>query len=112
MEKSISATGTAILLDYTWPGNVRELENVIERLMVTTKENQISEDEIKFCLVSRNEKIKKAKSFKDKVDDFEIQLIKSYSSQADSIKEISKIADINESTLRKKIKKYGLKIKN
>ena len=112
MEKTITPTGIAILLDYTWPGNVRELENVIERLMVTTKENQISEDEIKFCLASRNEKFKKAKSYKKKVDDFEIQLIKSYSSQADSIKEISKIANINESTLRKKIKKYGLTIKN
>ena len=29
------------LLDYDWPGNVRQLENVIERAVLVTKENEI-----------------------------------------------------------------------
>ncbi|MBN1546630.1 MAG: sigma-54-dependent Fis family transcriptional regulator [Syntrophaceae bacterium] len=31
---------------YPWPGNVREMENIIERLVLVAKENQISLDDI------------------------------------------------------------------
>jgi len=32
------------LVDYTWPGNVRELENAIERAVVLSRENVITEE--------------------------------------------------------------------
>jgi len=37
----ISTEGIQILENYTWPGNVRQLENIVERLMVRTKEDYI-----------------------------------------------------------------------
>ncbi len=34
------------LIDYPWPGNVRELENVIERAVVLSRSDTISEDDL------------------------------------------------------------------
>lgn len=35
--KEIDSKTIAILMKYPWPGNVRELQNIIERLVITTK---------------------------------------------------------------------------
>lgn len=42
--EGISHAGMNVLLQYEWPGNVRQLENVVERLMVRTKERHIKTD--------------------------------------------------------------------
>ncbi|HWR84213.1 MAG TPA: sigma-54 dependent transcriptional regulator [Candidatus Deferrimicrobium sp.] len=34
-----------LLMKYHWPGNVRELENLVERAVVTTKGDQLTEDD-------------------------------------------------------------------
>ncbi|MDD2484852.1 MAG: sigma 54-interacting transcriptional regulator [Eubacteriales bacterium] len=39
--KMIDAAAMSILLRYPWPGNIRELQNIIERLVITTKDNMI-----------------------------------------------------------------------
>jgi DNA-binding NtrC family response regulator len=39
--KRISADALAALEEHTWPGNVRELENLMQRLIVTTRHNEI-----------------------------------------------------------------------
>ncbi len=40
-EKRLSPEAAQLLLTYPWPGNVRELRNVLERLILTVKENVI-----------------------------------------------------------------------
>ncbi len=45
--KGISKEGLNLLKSYSWPGNVRELENLIERIILTVKEDRISAQEIK-----------------------------------------------------------------
>jgi PAS domain S-box-containing protein len=39
--EGVSHGGMNLLVSYDWPGNVRQLENVVERLMVRTKERYI-----------------------------------------------------------------------
>ena len=39
--KTIDSNAMAILIRYPWPGNVRELENIIERLVITTRKDTI-----------------------------------------------------------------------
>jgi DNA-binding NtrC family response regulator len=39
--KQISADALAVLEEHTWPGNVRELENLIQRLIITTRHQEI-----------------------------------------------------------------------
>lgn len=42
-KKSITASAMQVLQSYTWPGNVRELQNVIERAVVLSAGNDITE---------------------------------------------------------------------
>jgi transcriptional regulator with PAS, ATPase and Fis domain len=43
---AISPEAIKLLADYAWPGNVRELENVIERLVVTGRNNTVAPDDL------------------------------------------------------------------
>ncbi len=43
---AISPEAIKLLSDYAWPGNVRELENVIERLVVTGRNNTVMPDDL------------------------------------------------------------------
>ena len=109
LEKTISPRASKMLLDYHWPGNVRELENIIERLVVTSK-GEITDTNVSENLqVNKIDFVEKS-NFKDKVIEYEISLINYYASISDSIKDMSDKAQINESTLRKKIDRYNLDI--
>ncbi len=44
--KGIDADAFQALCDYPWPGNVRELENVIERLIVTGRHEQVRPEDL------------------------------------------------------------------
>jgi len=44
--KGIDGEAFQALCDYPWPGNVRELENVIERLIVTGRHEQVRPDDL------------------------------------------------------------------
>jgi len=44
--KGIEPDAFAALTDYSWPGNVRELENVIERLVVTGRHEQVKLEDL------------------------------------------------------------------
>jgi len=43
--KGIDQPVLRLLVKYHWPGNVRELENLVERAVVTTKNDYLSEDD-------------------------------------------------------------------
>jgi Nif-specific regulatory protein len=53
---TISPNVLDILLNYEWPGNVRELENTIERTVVMSRGNTITEAELPISI--RNQTIK------------------------------------------------------
>src|SRR5690606_29351815 len=42
LNKSISPEVIERLLEYDWPGNVRELQNIVERMVVLTRDEIIS----------------------------------------------------------------------
>ena len=43
---AIAPEAIKLMSDYAWPGNVRELENVIERLVVTGRNNTVAPDDL------------------------------------------------------------------
>jgi len=45
-EKEIAPETMKLLLRYRWPGNVRELRNVVERLIITVREQRILPDHL------------------------------------------------------------------
>ncbi|MDD4178866.1 MAG: sigma-54 dependent transcriptional regulator [Candidatus Margulisbacteria bacterium] len=44
--KGISKEALRLLMDYAWPGNIRELENLIERLIVLTKDGVLGTEKL------------------------------------------------------------------
>jgi DNA-binding NtrC family response regulator len=44
--QSVSESALAMLMDYAWPGNVRELENVIERAVTLSRNENIVPDDL------------------------------------------------------------------
>ena len=109
-DKVISPNCKKFLINYSWPGNVRELENIIERLVVTSDDDVIDVKHVEDFINNFYTKIDEGKTFKEKVESYEKKLILEYSKQVSSIKELSVLAGINESTLRKKIERYNLNI--
>jgi len=47
-KKVISEDALEILKNYSWPGNIRELQNIIERLMIMSKHNLITPEDIPY----------------------------------------------------------------
>jgi len=45
-QKQISEEALGKLMNYSWPGNIRELENIIERCVVITQTNHITEEDL------------------------------------------------------------------
>jgi len=50
IEKELSPEALNALYDYYWPGNVRELENVVHRLVISSSEVVISDEEVEDIL--------------------------------------------------------------
>ena len=53
LNRSISNASIDALVEYDWPGNIRELENTIERLVLSTDEYMIRNDNLPLKMKSR-----------------------------------------------------------
>lgn len=88
------------LVAYKWPGNVRELENLIERLVVLSKGDLI-------CIEALPEKIKSdfpnVQTNNQEKENLE-KLYKYYK----STRKVANIMGVNQSTVVRKMKKYGI----
>ncbi len=100
-----------ILKNYDWPGNTRELKNLVERLVIISREGKITAE-----LIPNEFKAKFAKPTKPKgqglvemVQNLEINLIKgALEKSAGNKNKAAEILNIPVSTLRSKIEKYNL----
>lgn len=114
--KKISAEAKDILIKYNWPGNVRELENTVERLVVTVEEDVILPHHLPENLKEINIPLKVVNvdgiiPLKDAVEMVERQLLHKAVEQCNSTYDIAKILGVNQSTVVRKIQKYGIKLK-
>jgi two-component system nitrogen regulation response regulator NtrX len=113
--KEVSQEALQLLERYEWPGNVRELKNLVERLMIMTKERLIQAKDIPSPF-NRSpdigeglESVLGLGSLKDARGEFEKVFIESKLREFNG--NISQTADaigIERSNLHKKIKAYGL----
>ena len=112
--KLLSSKAMKLLIEYDWPGNVRELENEIERLVVTSESEMIEEEDILMGDIEKKWSINmdNSKSFKENVYDYEKILLEDYIEKTKDINELSEITKLEISTLRKKAKRLGLKLKS
>lgn len=109
-QRNVTVTKQAVqlLLHYSWPGNVRELKNVIERMVITTDEDEITERLIKQFLPS-NPIISPHKPIitgiiplKEAIESVEEQLILKAMKQYRSVKLAAQALGVSQPTMSRK----------
>jgi DNA-binding NtrC family response regulator len=65
---TVSTEAMAILMNHSWPGNVRELENVIQRAVLMSKNNAITENELIFDILPGEENQPQQKNYLQQLD--------------------------------------------
>lgn len=112
--KIISPQSINQLKAYPWPGNVRELQNVIERLYVISKNNQISPQLIASQLSGTDisdpqDQLPIHQSLDDCLYQYEKKLIRQALEESHGIKNrAAKLLGIKTNTLYYKLEKYDL----
>lgn len=113
MDKSLSDGAAKELTNYSWPGNVRELKNVIERLVVSGEQNEISGFQIRLCLAGVQENKMAATglnseqaSLADMMYAYEKQIILEAVEEYGSMSAAAAKLGVNRSTISRKIKGY------
>ena len=109
--KSISPDALSILLKYPWPGNIRELQNIIERLVITTSHNVITEDDIFIFIKEADEdnQINYADtSLAAALERAEKEILSRALENYKSTRAIARVLKVSQPTIVRKLNKYGL----
>jgi DNA-binding NtrC family response regulator len=72
--KQVGADALAALEEHTWPGNVRELENLIQRLIITTRHQEIGPADLPSRVVEQSVAASEAILLPDGGTDFDGQV--------------------------------------
>ena len=109
--KSISPEAMAILLNYPWPGNIRELQNIVERLIITSSSDLITEEDI-FIFIKEaadQNKIPAADtSLSAALAKAEQEILRQALERYGSTRAIARVLRISQPTVVRKLQKYGL----
>ncbi|MBM4270633.1 MAG: sigma-54-dependent Fis family transcriptional regulator [Deltaproteobacteria bacterium] len=113
-EKSIAYDAMAKLMAHDWPGNVRELKNIIERLVITVPQDEISANDVPLLGAERQTldasvPLSLADSLREAKMEFEKKYIVKKLLEFDG--NISKTAEaigLERSNLHRKIKRYRI----
>ncbi|MGB4439142.1 MAG: sigma 54-interacting transcriptional regulator [Sedimentibacter sp.] len=104
-------------LAYGWPGNIRELKNIIERLLLMADNAFIDTDlfaenlmlnETGTSSIHNNMILTDNKTLKEKIDDYEKEIIETTLAVSKNMKEVAGRLGIDISTLVRKKQKYNL----
>ena len=109
--KSISPVALSILLKYPWPGNIRELQNIIERLVITTSHNVITEDDIFIFIkeAAEDNQINYADTtLAAALERAEKEILSRALENYKSTRAIARVLKVSQPTIVRKLNKYGL----
>lgn len=114
-DKKISPAAYESLLQYNYPGNIRELKNIIERLVIVSKDKEITADDVQKVIKFNNpshgnneNKEIKIVPLKEGVANFEKQLLIEVAKKYKSTREQARVLGVDQSTIVKKRQKYLL----
>jgi transcriptional regulator with PAS, ATPase and Fis domain len=117
----ISNEALQVMKGYRWPGNIRELENVIERAFIVENSNQITAASLPENVHDTKQAVHKTvpfgyvgpldfDAFKDQMEkDFIVSALKANNGR---INQTVALANIPKNTLLRKIRKYGINVKD
>lgn len=99
-----------LFMSYEWPGNIREMENVLERIVVTSKTSVVIEKDLPFFTYNPDTRkaitVNKVISWEQAMAELEEQLFIEAYKTGNSSRKIAKILGISQSTANRKLKKY------
>src|SRR5262249_22560849 len=106
--KEMDPQAIEMLSSYEYPGNIRELRNLIERLLIISREDKITEGDVRRVLpaapAAQNDSL-----LYSKLEDTErALLLKTLEENRWHISRVAKILGLERSHLYKKMKKYGI----
>ena len=110
-KKRISPEAIDIMMKYDWPGNIRELENVIERVIVTSRNQEIICEDLPVYIleppaVGENEiLVKGIQPLKHAVLEVEKQIIEKAVLHYGSIRKAAEVLDVDQSTIVRKMQR-------
>ena len=104
----ISEGGLKLLMDYNWPGNVRELENAVERALVTSRGQVLTEENFSFLAANGAAKAWTAPAGMTLQDMEKLLIVATLERTSGNIKESASVLGIDRSTLYEKIKRYEI----
>jgi DNA-binding NtrC family response regulator len=111
--KTLDQQAMRLLLSYPWPGNVRELRNIIERLVIRTREQIISYHDVLECGITgtaTNDSIIQIPDSGIKIDNLEKQLVIEALKKADwNQKAAAALLGISVDRMNARVKKFGIK---
>ena len=96
------------LSEYSWPGNVRELENIIERMMITSSEDELTSDLLPEMIRHQGKLPKRGSKLKEAVAQTEIYLLQETYNEYKSWQKVADILGVDRTTIFRKACKYGL----
>jgi len=112
LNKSLHQKALKQLLEYKWPGNVRELENVIERAIVTTQEQEIME--INSVVMATQPTLELAiqsnLGLKEAVESLEKNLILETIERMGSTRKTANALGVSQPTIVRKAARYGIRL--
>jgi sigma-54-dependent transcriptional activator len=121
LDKRISEEVYELLKTYNWPGNIREIRNLIEHLVVVSKEDEISVENLPNYIA--NEFIKKIEidkmellctccfqiyarmGLKEATEQFQKDVINFLIEKGNSKSKVAKLLNVNPSTITRKFQK-------
>lgn len=103
------------LSNYHYPGNVRELENILERLMILSDDEEIQAVHLSLCAfeAARRElpvDTNFVSGLSDMQDMFEAHVLRQALDQCRTMRETAAKLDISVPTLWRKLRKHNLKV--
>lgn len=119
--KKLTPKAMETLQNYPWPGNVRELKNIIERLVIMTPHQEITEQQLPAVIRSKQEQVAKpshsavaleSETFREAREEFERDYILQKLEENDwNVSRTAEMIGIERSNLHRKIKAFGIELK-
>ncbi|MCX7780692.1 MAG: sigma 54-interacting transcriptional regulator [Negativicutes bacterium] len=96
------------LVEYSWPGNVRELENIMERMIVTATDDELTTDHLPESIQIKTLLPKKGTKLKLAVEQAEAFLLAETYKEYRSWQKVAEVLEVDRATVYRKAKGYGL----
>jgi transcriptional regulator of acetoin/glycerol metabolism len=111
--ESVAKSSLNNLMEYHWPGNVRELESVIERAVITSQGTKLQVlDSFVTSGKNGNSDQKRVKMLDDLERDHILQVLQTNYWRIEGKNGAAVLLGINPSTLRARMRKFGITREN